>query len=98
MDAARSSNTEASSFSFCNDPVKGAAVLQRAMQGLFSSQPSPQQLQQIQKHGEAHKFVMQADKLRFSSAPKPKEAAALYKKAGEMGSASGQMINYAQMI
>jgi TPR repeat protein len=71
--------------------------MQRAMQDLLSSRPSPQQMQQIKKHGDAHSLVMQADKLRFSCPPRPKEAAALYKKAAEMGSASGQF-NYAQMI
>lgn len=40
---------------------------------------------------------MQADKARYSSPPDLAAAAALYKRAAELGSASGQF-NYAQMI
>ncbi|KAF6262014.1 hypothetical protein COO60DRAFT_703835 [Scenedesmus sp. NREL 46B-D3] len=96
-DAARRSNTAASSKSFCNDPARAEAVLQQARRGLVSSRPSHQQQQHMKTFGAAHSVVMQADKLRYGSPPDLLAAAALYKKAAEMGSASGQL-NYAQMI
>jgi TPR repeat protein len=96
-DAARRKTTTASTKSFCNDPARAAALLQRGLQGLQSSRPSKQQLQQLQQFGRAHKLVMQADRHRSSSTPNLQAAAALYKQAAEMGSASGQF-SYAQMI